>query len=564
MQFRNFIRRPAAQERFGYALQGSTTDRSRRMRDIMSGVSRQMSLAWDWPNALGADVERWENPDIPAGYTYLAQFVAHDCVFTSAPTGAVSQIGVGVKSWRSSLLQLETIYGGGPDASPGAYAAQGENLISRNRLLLGKPAPPNSTLGKCPFQELGRARPTNRDHAEREGLTCALIADPRNDAHAAIAQLTTLFHQLHNKIAQIVESAGLVAGSLAADIRNYRVYLLSRAICVHVYRRLLREDLLPPILHPGIVAAYDRDDATFLDTQSPDELPTEFAHAFRFGHAMVRPNYVFNDLNVYGEDLADMMLATSGARPWRMPLDDSWMAQWSRFFAIGGDRPNLSRRIAPSLAGGLFSGEVFGPIDETQSVGLAYRDLLSSAFIPQWSVPALAAEIFAERAELAELSPLLADRTQRERQIGDWLARHRLASGLNDEDRDFLAADPPLVLYVLFEAAREMEGRRLGVLGSLILAETFYRALGNGAHASAQRADNACAFDELARVVLGRPESAPVIAACVPDIATMAALIDYVAPSAPRADLAKSPRSNERDWSEDGRDCKELVGTGAG
>ena len=81
----------------------------------MSGLSRQMSLALDWPRSQHADIECWENPDIPSGYTYLAQFVAHDCVFTSAPTGAVAQIGAGVKSWRSSLLQLETIYGGGPD-----------------------------------------------------------------------------------------------------------------------------------------------------------------------------------------------------------------------------------------------------------------------------------------------------------------------------------------------------------------------------------------------------------------------------------------------------------------
>ena len=533
------------------------------MRDIMSGVSRQMSLPWDWPKPLCAGAERWENPDIPAGYTYLAQFVAHDCVFTSAPTGAVSQIGVGVKSRRSSLLQLETIYGGGPDAAPGAYAAQGENLISRNRLLLGKPAPPNSPRGKCPFQELGRAKPINRDHAEGEGLTCALIADPRNDVHAAIAQLTTLFHQLHNKIAQTVESAGLVAGGLAADIRNYRVYLLSRAICVRVYRRLLREDLLPRILHPAIVAAYDRDGATFLDTQSPDELPTEFAHAFRFGHAMVRPNYVFNDLNVYGEDLADMMLATSGARPWRMPLDNFLDGPVVAVLCDRNGQAQPQPAHRPEPVGGLFSGEIFGPIDETESVGLAYRDLLSSAFIPQWSVPALAAEICAERPELAGLSPLLSGRTERERQIGDWLGRHRLASGLNDEDRDFLAADPPLVLYVLFEAAREMEGRRLGVLGSLILAETFYRALGDGADASAQRGDGACAFDELARVVLGRPEIAPVIEACVPDIATMAALIDCVAPSAPQADIAKSPaRASENGARMTATGGKELVGSG--
>ena len=530
----------------------------------MSGLSRQMSLALDWPPSEHVDIERWENPDIPSGYSYLAQFVAHDCVFTSAPTGAVAQIGAGVKSWRSSLLQLETIYGGGPDASPSAYVAQGENLMSRNRLLLGRASLPNVERGACPYQDLGRAKPLNLDHTEREGLTCAFIADPRNDVHAAIAQLTILFHRLHNRIAASVESAGLTGNRVAADIRNYRIYLVSRAICVRIYQRLVRDDLLPRLLHPGIVSAYDQDGVSFLDTQSLDELPTEFAHVFRFGHAMVRPNYVFNDLNGYGEDLADMMLATSAGRPWRMPLDETWMAQWSRFFAIGTQRPNLSRRIGPSFSGGLFSGEIFGPIDETESVGLAYRDLLSSAFIPQWSVPALAAELRVQRPSLAELSPLVLDDRERAREIRDWLGRHRLANGLHEEEIDYLASDPPLAFYVLFEAAREMGGRCLGTLGSLILAETLYRALGaRQPDRPTQGTGASSAFEDLAGVVLGRPEIAPAIEECMPDIGTMAALIAYVAPSPSNAAFAGAGRTTERGGSENGRDREELVSHGA-
>ena len=105
--------------------------------------------------------------------------------------------------------------------------AQGENLMSRNRLVLGKAALPEAARGKCPFHDLGRAKPINLERTEREGLTCAFVADPRNDAHAAIAQLTILFHELHNKIAASVESAGLIGSGLAADIRNYRIYLVS-------------------------------------------------------------------------------------------------------------------------------------------------------------------------------------------------------------------------------------------------------------------------------------------------------------------------------------------------
>ena len=167
------------------------------------------------------------------------------------------------------------------------------------------------------------------------------------------------------------------------------------------------------------------------------------------------------------------------------------------------------------------------------------------------------------RPGLAELSPLLSDDRERERQIGDWLGRHRLASGLGDEDIGFLASDPPLAFYVLFEAAREMDGRRLGILGSLILAETLYRALGVGAVALRAGVGGAHAFADLARVVLGRPEIAPAIEACVPDIGTMAALIDYVAPGPPETALPATTSSIEQDRSEHGRDTRELVGVGA-
>ena len=416
MQFRNFLRQPGRQEIFGSAL-GHSEDRSKRIRRIMCGLARQMALSYDWREPIHPGIEVWENPDIPSGYTYLAQFIAHDCVFTSTPTGALADIGANISSRRSSLLQLETLYGGGPDASPHAYVPEGQNHICRNRLLTGQAAVRGIKAGKCPLRDFGRTSALNRDLDSKAGLTSALISDPRNDVHAAIAQLTVLFHALHNKIAALVEEARLDRNDTAPDVRSYRTYIVARALCVHAYHKLVRHDLLPRLLHPGIVAAYAAPSAEFLDSQSLDALPSEFAHVFRFGHSMVRQNYVFNDLNSYGEDLVDMMLATSASRPWRMPLDDTWIAQWSHFFDLGSRRPNLSRRIGPSVSGGLFSAEVFGPVDETGSVGLPYRDLLSSGFVPQWSVPALAREIRAGAPWIARLSPLLSDDAQRTRKI---------------------------------------------------------------------------------------------------------------------------------------------------
>ncbi len=67
----------------------------------------------------------------------------------------------------------------------------------------------------------------------------------------------------------------------------------------------------------------------------------------------------------------------------------------------------------------------------------------------------------------------------------DWLARpfvnqpYLRDMPLSDQDRDVLAADPPLLLFVLLEAAVTEQGQRLGFLGSVIVAESLFAALRN-------------------------------------------------------------------------------------
>src|SRR5690348_8245733 len=117
-----------------------------------------------------------------------------------------------------------------------------------------------------------------------------------------------------------------------------------------------------------------------------------------------------------------------------MPLDHTWMAQWSHFFEIDGSKPNLSRRIGKEFSGGLFSRELFGPVDETGAVGLGYRDLLGGAFVGMWRVAALAAEIRERRPGLARLSPLIVDDALRHRELAEWLGRHHQAHGLSGQD----------------------------------------------------------------------------------------------------------------------------------
>ena len=60
-----------------------------------------------------------------------------------------------------------------------------------------------------------------------------------------------------------------------------------------------------------------------------------------------------------------------------MPLDETWMVQWSRFFEINETKPNFSRRIGPYLSDGLGNDQIFPAFDETE--GLACSTVTCSA-----------------------------------------------------------------------------------------------------------------------------------------------------------------------------------------
>jgi hypothetical protein len=214
-----------------------------------------------------------------------------------------------------------------------------------------------------------------------------------------------------------------------------------------------------------------------MDRRDDAAITFEFVQALRFGHAMVRPHYKVNDLLQRREELIDVLLTTSRGRPWRLPLDESWPIQWSKFFPIAGSHPNLSKRIAPSLSADLISDLVFDRIDETNSVGLAYRDLVSGTGAPLWAITPLIGEIEARAPRLIGASRLLADEDYRVAALRTWLSCGSAAAGLTEDDIADLSRDPPLWLFVLFEAALEMGGERLGVLGSILIGEAIFKAL---------------------------------------------------------------------------------------
>jgi hypothetical protein len=535
--FRHFLGTPAPSQRFrAFDIDplASPSDHA-ELRGLMHRLSRRMDAIIKWPPHQIRTEEQWENPLIPSGYTYLLQFIAHDLVHSAIPLSVAGGLGRGTSNARRMPLRLETLYGSGPVGSPHIYALDAPNDDRRTKLRLGRMRwKENEPASGCPFRDIARAQAENVTGIDRSiagvrvALTEALVADPRNDDHAVMSQLTALFALLHNGIVDIIRRQEDNAGPNARFGAAYKRFLCARGALTAIYHNIIRNDLMKRVIHPAIHARYCGPNPQLVDRADPArgavigdwEIPLEFSHgAFRFGHAMVRPEYQINNLSLH--DLNNTLEKSSVNDPANMPLDETWMVQWSRFFEIGGSTPNLSRRIGPHLSDGLGNDQIFPAFDETERVGLLYRDLLGASLAGMWSVDALIAEIGDRRPDFIAMSRLVADRAYRVEQLREWLASGRSYGALTDADIETLSNDPPLPFFVLFEAMREMEGLRLGPLGSIIVSEVMFGALAS----DPQAATGGTLADQLELV--SREFYLVNVLEDIPDISNMAQLVEF-------------------------------------
>lgn len=499
-----------------------------KLLNMMSRLERRMSRA---PGGIQGML--WKdnspfNPQIPSGYTYLLQFIAHDMV-DSAKSAAVASTPSGhalmalrFPNKRSGSLLLDTIYGVGPDECPHAYRLDGSTYeLPRTALRLGDlrmigtagdptnplrpPAPPAKRVF-CPFKDIARSFPPG---GEDTHPTEAMVADRRNDAHALISQLTVLFHSLHNTILK------LLPGPTNLPELAYRRFLCARFATTVIFRNIIAKDVLARILDPLVYAVYQDNPDLLLNDGAA--VPAEFsAGAFRFGHAMVRDAYIPNyDASIAGLPLAAALDQSAQRNRAGVPVTHLWAVDWSLFFGGGAPDPqhpvNLSRRLGPFQSSGLIMQEdTLGGVQpagpEFADRGLPTRDFMTSSYAGLWSVPALFREFKRRIAKAGLPEKLLPDYDCWRAPLQTWLKDYDAddAAGphpakLSKEEIGRLVDDPPLPFFVLFEAAHDLDaqrqpipairtgagdivfpgngGTRLGPLGSLIVGDVMFGAL---------------------------------------------------------------------------------------
>src|SRR3954471_11393253 len=128
---------------------------------------------------------------VPAGYTYLGQFVDHDLTMDRTDVMLGEDVTPeDLVQGRSPRLDLDSLYGAGPadPASAKFYAADGLHLKTGTTIRAEGVKP-------APRHDLPRVGTGGVTAAQR-----ALIPDPRNDENLIVAQTHTAMISFHNKV----------------------------------------------------------------------------------------------------------------------------------------------------------------------------------------------------------------------------------------------------------------------------------------------------------------------------------------------------------------------------
>ncbi len=362
-----------------------------------------------------------ENEELPAGFTYLGQFIDHDITHDANSSLQRARDPEARVNFRTPRFDLDSLYGRGPVDSPFLYKRGTSELLTG----LATDDDGESLEGQFDL-------PRNS-----EGV--ALIGDPRNDENTFVSQLHLLFIKFHNKVTRDVAATGEFeqGDDLLKEVQ--------RLVRWH-YQWIVVHDYLARIVPPEVFSSILVDDGkavktAFYSLDHDPIMPVEFAvAAYRFGHSQVRSAYNLNglvtDVQTFKPDSTNPS-RTDDFRGFR-PLPGQWQPSWSLFFDFAdGTSPQSTNRIDTSMSLPLHKlpGQ---PEGDRSKASLAFRNLKRSV---ELSLPS-----------------------------GEWVAR---AMGEEPIDSVHTRGRTPLWFYVLEEALEQQQGKRLGNVGGRIVAEVL-------------------------------------------------------------------------------------------
>lgn len=318
-----------------------------QLNALAQTMSEQTPGGWN----AAAPVQDGDNAAVPAAYTYLGQFIDHDLTFDPVSSFQRTNDPDALTNFRSPRLDLDSLFGSGPDDEPFQYTRDGTPRLLLEPNDRGEPDLPRNSQG------------------------VALVGDPRNDENVIVSQLHLAMARVFNKLVAQAESDPAVH----PDQR----FATAQQELRWTYQWIVARDYLPRICGADVVNHLLRrdNDTGQWDVRRPNYqprtdpyMPVEFsAAAFRFGHSQIRPTYDLNPAVVARPIFTpgDNVSETDDLRGFR-PLPASWTIDWSLFADTSVGTPQPSRLINSKLSEALF--DLPGETDPAKQ-SLAFRNL---------------------------------------------------------------------------------------------------------------------------------------------------------------------------------------------
>lgn len=437
-------------------------------QDALEALAAAMTAPADIPPTPETATDPEENPGIPAAYTYFGQFIDHDITFDPTSSLQSRLNGRSLKelvSFRTPRLDLDNLYGRGPNDQPYLYEPDGVHL-QLGAKLIGNPHDPGAV--DVPRGPNGRA----------------LIGDPRNDENRIVTQLQATMLRFHNAIADRMDNPTLE--KVQQQVRWHYQWVVVHDFLPTVVNKATIDSIFPTAGHDGFAPVF-----SIPGLGRPNNpltlMPVEHSvAAYRFGHSMIRPIYRINE-SISRRQIFSTESDPAGDLGGMRPLPQDWALDWQFFLDLDhgtsptGEppaandaiprKPQHSYKIDTSLVNPL---GLLPPIIASNPANLALRNLeRGSAFgLPSGQAVAAALNL----TPLPETDILIGKATADD--VGD------PKQPIKDVAAEF-AGNCPLWTYVLAEAwatswsgpeAKSNKNKtpvRLGPVGGHLIAETF-------------------------------------------------------------------------------------------
>lgn len=264
---------------------------------------------------------------MPLGMVFLGQFIDHDITLDATSSLAQNNAPEDIRNFRTPTLDLDNIYGGGPEASNYLYTKEKKlHIASTSTAFNFYPGTP-AEQKKLKENDLSR---------NSDGV--AIIGDFRNDENRVISQLQLAIIKFHNCVMDYIrskEEADYNRNNCKVPYEpDYdRIFEEARRVVTWHYQWIVVNEFLPAMIGQQMVDdIFCHGRIFYTPVNRRPYIPIEFsAAAYRFGHSMVPGQFRIQKRGAK-EHLFGPVLG-SGFQPL---LTVKGIVEWSELFDCGG------------------------------------------------------------------------------------------------------------------------------------------------------------------------------------------------------------------------------------